>query len=84
LKAAYEATLYAAVMNAKKHEGKQGSKKVFLTSLGGGVFGNPMSWITEAMSCAFEKFKDCDLQVYIVSFGRKDPNFKDICEKWKP
>ena len=37
-----EATLLAALKQAKKHAGQEGSKKVFLTCLGGGVFGNSM------------------------------------------
>lgn len=41
-----QATLLAALKQAKKHAGKGGSKKVFLTSLGGGVFGNSMEpWL---------------------------------------
>merc|ERR1712232_1550033 len=45
LEAAYEATFHAALLNAKRHKGKQASKVVFLTALGGGVFGNSMQSI---------------------------------------
>jgi len=41
LEAAYEATLWAAVLNARRSS----SKIVLLTSLGGGAFGNDESWI---------------------------------------
>jgi len=75
LAAAYEATLCAAVLNATKHKGKPGAKRVFLTALGGGVFGNPTSWIVDAMDRAFRKFKDCDLEVCIVSFRASVPEF---------
>lgn len=68
LEASYEATLWAALESAVRHGGKGGSRRVFLTCLGGGVFGNSMGWITQAMQQAFEKFKDCDLDVRIISF----------------
>jgi hypothetical protein len=48
LDAAYEATLWAGVINAAK----TGVKDVFLTFLGGGVFGNPPDWITNAIARA--------------------------------
>ena len=50
LEAAYEATLWAAVVNADY----SGSRVVFLTSLGGGAFGNEPSWILHAMRRALE------------------------------
>lgn len=71
LRGAYEATMYAALQNAVAHNGEGGSKRVFLTALGGGVFGNDEEWIAEAMRLAFEKFAGVGLEVYIVSFGRK-------------
>jgi hypothetical protein len=70
LRGAYEATMYAALQNAVAHNGECGSKRVFLTALGGGVFGNDEEWIAEAMRFAFEKFAGVGLEVYIVSFGR--------------
>lgn len=81
LSAAYEATLYAAVLNAQKHPDEPGAKRVFLTCLGGGVFGNPVRWITDAMDRAFEKFKDCDLNVFVVSYGRSDPDVLALQER---
>eukprot|EP00462_Mataza_sp_D1_P001186 CAMPEP_0175088470 /NCGR_PEP_ID=MMETSP0086_2-20121207/266_1 /TAXON_ID=136419 /ORGANISM="Unknown Unknown, Strain D1" /LENGTH=325 /DNA_ID=CAMNT_0016360907 /DNA_START=161 /DNA_END=1139 /DNA_ORIENTATION=+ len=69
LQASYEATLYAALENCARHKGEKGSKKVFLTALGGGVFGNSMGWIADAMGRAFKKFKDVDLEVYIIVYA---------------
>ncbi len=48
LEAAYEATLWAAVLNAQRGA----SNVVFLTLLGGGAFGNPSSWIHAAIGRA--------------------------------
>lgn len=48
LEAAYEATMCAAILNAAGG----GSRKLFLTLLGGGVFGNDMEWITGALERA--------------------------------
>jgi hypothetical protein len=74
LEASYEATLWAALLNAHNHGCRHGSRRVFLTCLGGGVFGNSMSWITQAMRRAFEQFKDCDLDIRVVTYaGRIDP-----------
>ncbi len=39
LQASYEATLWVALQNAVAHEGQLGSKRVFLTALGGWMFG---------------------------------------------
>lgn len=69
LDAAYEATLYAAVQNALRNPHLPGSRKVFLTQLGGGVFGNNMEWIRGAMQRACQKFKGIGLEVYTVSYG---------------
>ena len=51
LEGAYEATLWAAVINAHRYS----SNILFLTQLGGGAFGNEPQWIRDAMRRAFEK-----------------------------
>jgi hypothetical protein len=68
LEAAYEATLWAAVINA--HE--SGSKVVFLTRLGGGAFGNDSQWIDRAMRRALTKVIGVGLDVRVVSYGKPD------------
>lgn len=65
LEGAYEATLWAAVLNAV--EGS--SAKVFLTRVGGGAFGNHKTWIDSAMRRAFDKARNLALEVFIVSRG---------------
>lgn len=62
LDAAYLATFAAA------HS--LGAKRLFLTRLGGGAFGNPPGWITAAMTGAIDRWQAADMEVMIVSHGR--------------
>ena len=64
LEAAYEATLYSAVENAAR----TGSRRVYLTLLGAGAFGNPLAWVLDAMKRALDIFCDGNLDVAVVSF----------------
>lgn len=66
LDAAYEATLAAAVINATQ----TGNRVVYLTLLGGGVFGNRDAWILAAIERAFHKHSQHGLDVRIVSYAR--------------
>jgi hypothetical protein len=65
LEAAYEATLWEAVLNAASG----GSNIVLLTLLGGGAFGNDVEWILGAMRRALSKVASNDLDIRIVSYG---------------
>ena len=69
LEASYEATLYAALLNFAK----TGNNKVYLTLLGGGAFGNNLTWILAAMQRAFSLFKTVPLDVAIVSYRQSIP-----------
>lgn len=64
LQAAYEATLWAAVLNAKRGA----SNIVLLTRLGGGAFGNDDDWIHRAMRHALNAARGFDLDVKLVSY----------------
>jgi hypothetical protein len=66
LEAAYEATLCSAILNAHESD----CNRLFLTSLGGGAFGNPHQWITDAIERALDLHRNQDLDVYLVSYGR--------------
>jgi len=66
LEASYEACLCAAILNASK----TGHKTVYLTLIGGGVFGNDSDWIIHAIERAIDKYKHFDLDVAIVSYAR--------------
>jgi hypothetical protein len=69
LDASYEATLWIALESALRHSGQGGSNKVFLTLLGGGVFGNSFDWIANAIGKAVKKFTNTGLDVRIVFYG---------------
>ena len=63
LNAAYEATLLSAVLNRQAG----GPPVVYLTRLGGGVFGNEPAWIVKAVRRALMVCRDIGLDVRIVS-----------------
>ncbi len=65
LQASYEATMWAAVLNAQRGA----SNVVLLTRLGGGAFGNDDEWIQAAMLRALKKVEGFDLEVKLVSYG---------------
>lgn len=65
LEAAYEATMFAAVLNAQRGA----SNVVLLTQLGGGAFGNHDNWIHAAMQRALEMMSSFELDVKIMSYG---------------
>jgi hypothetical protein len=68
LEGAYEATVWAAVINAHA----TGSRMLFLTRLGGGAFGNEPAWIHHAMRRALTRVAGVGLDVRIVSHGKAD------------
>ena len=74
LEASYEATMCAAILNSRI----TGINKVFLTFVGGGAFGNPDNWITGAIQRALEIYKNDDLDVALVSYGRSSEQARRI------
>ncbi len=73
LEAAYEATLWEAVLNGARG----GSNIVFLTLLGGGAFGNEGEWIYSAIRHSLQRVAAYDLDVRIVSYG---PPSRELAE----
>ena len=69
LEAAYEATMWAAVANAKHGA----SNITLLTLLGGGAFGNEEEWIVGAMRRALEVVSSFDIDARFVSYGAPSP-----------
>lgn len=65
LEASYEATICAGILNCLK----TGNNKVYLTLIGGGVFGNKLDWIIVALERAINLYRCVDLDVVIVSYG---------------
>jgi hypothetical protein len=69
LEAAYEATMWAAAINAAE----RGSNIVLLTLLGGGAFGNDDRWIFQGLRRALHAAAGFDLDVRIVCYGPPQP-----------
>ncbi|WP_170339687.1 hypothetical protein [Ruegeria arenilitoris] len=78
LEAAYEATLWAGLINSTRGI----SNIVLLTRLGGGAFGNRDDWIDEAMEKSLRLFCNSGLEVVFVSFGSIPKSMIDLAEKY--
>ncbi|MGX9728967.1 MAG: hypothetical protein ACTFAK_17125 [Candidatus Electronema sp. VV] len=78
LEAAYEATLCAAVL----HHEDTGNRRVYLTLLGGGAFGNQTAWIMDAAKRALTIFKACDLDVAIVSYRDSKAHVRQLAAQF--
>src|SRR5262249_5773398 len=76
LQAAYEATLWAAVLNAQRGA----PNIVLLTFLGGGAFGNDDRWIHGGIRCALKKMTGSNLDVKLVSYGTPSKAISKIAE----
>jgi hypothetical protein len=63
LDAAYEATLLAAAVH--------GTKRVWLTLLGAGAFGNDIAWIESAITRAAARAEGHDLEVIVGHYRRR-------------
>ncbi len=61
LEASYEATICAGILNR--------DNRVYLTLVGGGVFGNELEWICSAIKRAILKYAEYELDVNIVNYG---------------
>lgn len=69
LEASYEATLHAAALNAEGTE----NHTVYLTMLGGGVFGNDETWIIDAIERACTRVSNLPIDAAIVSYRSPSP-----------
>ena len=74
LDASYEATLRVAHRNADAtgNHSATGNHRVFLTLLGGGVFGNRVEWIEDAIVRAV-RLSGAGLDICLVSYGSTQP-----------
>ena len=79
LEAAYEATMWGAVLNAQRGA----SNVVFLTLLGGGAFGNSSRWINTAMRRALKMMRPFALDVRLVSYGLPSREMVEIVEEFR-
>ena len=78
LEASYEATICAAILNYAK----TGNNKLFLTLVGGGVFGNKISWILNAIQRALDRYRDVGLEVIIVSYGASSRRVLELTQNY--
>jgi len=74
LEASYEATLLVGLMNAEA----TGNRRVNLTMLGGGAFGNAPAWIVDAIDRSLRIFDGADLDVVMVSHGSPNRFLRDL------
>jgi protein-tyrosine phosphatase len=79
LEAAYEATLLAAVLNAKRGS----SNIVLLTQLGGGAFGNHPDWIYAATRRCLQMMSSFDLDVRLVSYGSPSAAMLELVKEFE-
>ena len=79
LETAYEATLHAALLNANR---VGGSHRVYLTLVGGGVFGNRREWILGAIRRALDLVRGQALEVWLVSYGRVPDDLLMLAEDY--
>lgn len=78
LEASYEATICAAILNYQKTR----NNKVYLTLIGGGVFGNDRQWIFDAIARALTLYHYAGLDVFIVSYGSSDPHVQAFIDNF--
>lgn len=75
LEGMYEATLSVASILAHLRKKRV---KVFLTAIGGGVFGNPKNWIADAIKKSLKKHSNEPLDVFMVHYSSIPSQFKNI------
>jgi hypothetical protein len=80
LESTYEATIITGILNYLA----TGNNQVFLTLVGGGVFGNREEWIMDAIARALKLYAHYDLDVAIVSYGRSKPFVQKFIEAIGP
>ncbi len=78
LEASYEATLHAALLNFEHTQ----NPRVFLTLLGGGVFGNKEEWIFSALKRSLQIFRSTPLHISLVSYGQSNPAVQKLIKEF--
>jgi hypothetical protein len=77
LEATYEATMLAAVLNARQG----GCRTVYLTRVGGGAFGNDLLWINQAIERSVRMVRHFDLDIRLVSHGTIPADLRALAAK---
>lgn len=78
LEGAYEATIWAAVLNSRR----SASNVLYLTRLGGGAFGNEHGWIHSALRRSLNLVRNIDLEVRIVSYGTPPDELVTLAQEY--
>lgn len=83
LEASYESTLLIAAIALLKDIDRVQEREVYLTFLGGGVFGNDMKWILEAIvrslqAVASDDYQGQGLKVFLCHYRRVNPSVVDM------
>jgi len=76
LEASYEATICAGILNFIT----TGNNTIYLTLVGGGVFGNETDWIISAIKRSLDLYADVDLDVAIVSYGHSKHLIQELTQ----
>jgi hypothetical protein len=79
LEAAYEATMAAAVLKARRGI----SNVVLLTELGAGAFENDPAWVHAAMRRALQMMSGFDLDVRLVSYRSPSRGLEKLAEEFR-
>jgi len=79
LEATYEATLCAGILNSTK----TGNKRIFITLVGGGAFGNDTAWIINAITRSLNLYRHFNLDVVIVSHGQSNIYVQELVRHYK-
>jgi len=80
LESSYEATICAAILNCRRN----GNRKVFLTLLGGGAFGNETAWIIGGIERVLRLYEHFDLNVAIVSYALSQQCVRELVGRFGP
>ena len=78
LDATYELTFLVALQNLNR----TGCNKLYLTLVGGGVFGNKLEWILSSISRSLRMFSGVPLDVKIVSYGTSKPEVAKLAKHY--
>ncbi len=78
LEASYEATLYAALLNFAE----TGNKRVYLTLIGGGAFGNKEEWILNALLRSLTLHQNSGLDVIMVSYHHTNHHIQELIRQF--
>lgn len=79
LEASYEATICAGILNSLN----TGNNKVYLTLVGGGAFGNKLSWIIDAINRSLKLYRYSGLDVVLVSHSRSNSDVQDLLRQYE-